>query len=188
MHKRIIMRNDNILYLDELFANNDTYLTTDSLEQNSLKEPYEIEEYILRKQAAQMDLLPDYVYKEEFYPVMDKENKPNDKINVIRKQKRKDKYKPKNVRGKGVMREGMCEECNTWFRLKTSSYWYHMNFKHGVSSNGTKYPDPQIYYTRGKAYSVCEICNQEVLLGINSKAIKYNWYKHFQKEHAKIYE
>lgn len=64
----------------------------------------------------------------------------------IRKKKRSDDfYTPRWIRGYGNVREGLCELCNPgqWFRTKQSSYWYHMNFYHGISaSTGKPYDSP----------------------------------------------
>ncbi|KAM0685820.1 hypothetical protein COBT_002964 [Conglomerata obtusa] len=184
------MKNNGVLYLDEFLSNNKENSTNgDSSEQNSFKEIYEIEEYILRKQATDMTVSPAMLYQEEYFPVInDMFPKRQSEKKEKKKIKKNEVYKPKYIRGKGVLREGMCEVCNEWFRLKTSSYWYHMNFKHGIASNGSTYPDPKIIYKEGKAISICNICNKEVLLGANKKAMSYNWYKHFQKEHVKLYE
>lgn len=185
------MKENGVLYLDDFLSTNinENFINTDSLEKNSFNEIYEIEEYILRKQAENMNINPDVFYREEFFPTFkDEKIMVDKKKSASSKLKRHQNYKPKNVRGQGVFREGLCEICNRWFRLKTSSYWYHMNFKHGIAANGMTYPEPEIYYENGKAFSVCNNCNLEIPLGGNNKALKYNWYKHFQKEHAKLYE
>lgn len=185
------MKENGVLYLDEFLATNinDTLITADSIEKNSFKEIYEIEEYILRKQAETNSAPASHFYHEEFFPTLNENHPQSTKKKLsTRKLKRHQNYKPKNIRGEGVHREGLCEECNKWFRLKTSSYWYHMNFKHGIAANGMTYPEPVVYYNKGKAFSVCKSCNVEVSLGGNNKTLKYNWYKHFQKEHAKLYE
>lgn len=108
--------------------------------------------------------------------------------NVNQNSKNVDKeiYRPKHVRGHGIHREGYCESCNQWFKLKTSSYWYHMNYKHGINSKGKKYPEPQLREVCQKIESYCSFCNQWIYLcTINGrKSIKYTWYKHFQKIHA----
>ncbi|KAI8056856.1 hypothetical protein BDF22DRAFT_617019 [Syncephalis plumigaleata] len=49
-----------------------------------------------------------------------------------------DMYTPRKVKGEGRAKLGECPVCyeegvSTWFRLKISSYWYHMNFYHGIS-------------------------------------------------------
>lgn len=185
------MKENGVLYLDDFLSTdvNETFITADSIEKNSFKEIYEIEEYILRKQAENMNVAPEVFYREEFFPTLtENKTKETQKKTALKKLKRHQNYKPKNIRGQGVFREGLCEECNKWFRLKTSSYWYHMNFKHGIAANGMTYPEPEVYYNKGKAFSVCKSCNAEVPLGGNNKTLKYNWYKHFQKEHAKLYE
>ncbi|EPR79725.1 hypothetical protein SLOPH_1690 [Spraguea lophii 42_110] len=96
-------------------------------------------------------------------------------------------YRPQHIRGKGNNREGFCKECKEWFRLKTSSYWYHMNFKHGINSKGVRYPEPFIRERSNRIESYCSICNKWVYLtNRHSKAIKYSWYKHWQKYHNEL--
>lgn len=63
-----------------------------------------------------------------------------------------DEYSPKVTRGIGYRKEARCEKCETagtpsvWLRLKQSSYWYHMNFIHGINSQtGLPYQLPQTY-------------------------------------------
>lgn len=52
------------------------------------------------------------------------------------------------TRGTGYRKEARCEICemqgiHSWFRLKQSSYWYHMNFIHGINSqNGRPFDLP----------------------------------------------
>lgn len=184
------MKRNGVLYLDDFLAKNKENDDTEAHSQNSFKEIYEIEEYILRKQGETMSFAPEVFYKEEYFPSINSisREKTAVKKQSMRTRSRNGKYKPKNIRGTGVMREGLCEICNMWFRMKTSSYWYHMNFKHGIASNGDKYPEPLIKYRDGKAFSICNLCDCEVPLGLTSKSIKYNWYKHFQKDHASYYE
>lgn len=184
------MKNNSVLYLDDFLSNNKENSTTeDSGESNAAKDFYAVEEYILRKQAMDNTLCPQMMYKEEFFPsVSDKICEKMIDRKKPRKTRQKEGYKPKYIRGKGVLREGLCEICDLWFRLKTSSYWYHMNFKHGISSNGSTYPEPTIVYRAEKAFSVCQICSKEVSLGASKKTMTYNWYKHFQKDHTKLYE
>lgn len=120
-------------------------------------------------------------------------------------------YKPRFVRGQGETREGLCEYCNpgTWHRLKQSSYWYHMNFQHGISSvTGTLYENPvdtrktsywtkkskkqqgnqgslQINYVQG----FCDSCNkwvditQENNTDADGNLRLTNWYRHAHKCH-----
>lgn len=56
-----------------------------------------------------------------------------------------DLYTPRWVRGRGALREGLCERCSpgTWLKIKQSGYWYHMNFVHGISAaSGRMYDSP----------------------------------------------
>lgn len=102
------------------------------------------------------------------------------------KRKKKDIYKPQQTRGNGQEREGFCDECNKWFRLKTSSYWYHMNYKHGINSNGVRYPEPEVRVSNSKVEGFCRVCDEWISLGnkSNQKSIKFGWYKHWQKNHS----
>lgn len=116
-------------------------------------------------------------------------------------------YRPKHIRGIGIYREGYCQICNKWFRLKTSSYWYHMNYKHGINSKGKKYPEPDLREFNNKIESFCTLCNNWIVLSgckknykngerknggnknggnvrKNIKNIKYSWFRHFQKVHV----
>lgn len=93
-------------------------------------------------------------------------------------------YAPKFVRGEGVKREGYCQVCDKWFRMKTSSYWYHMNYKHGINSKGEKYPEPIFRDLNFKVQSFCKICDEWITLGTSRKTSKFLWKRHFQKEHS----
>ncbi|EJW01314.1 hypothetical protein EDEG_00499 [Edhazardia aedis USNM 41457] len=181
----MIKRNSGILILDEFLAENTDQISQNSIDKYCFKEIYEIEEYILRKQQQTTYVYPETTFFEENIP---KEKKQFKKPPKCLLKKKGSSYRPKHIRGEGPMREGLCEDCNEWFRLKTSSYWYHMNFKHGVASNGEKYPEPDVYFKSGRPVSICPLCDHEIYLGANIKILKYNWYKHFQKNHKKDYE
>lgn len=94
-------------------------------------------------------------------------------------------YKPRIVRGEGVEREGYCEKCDKWFRLKTSSYWYHMNYKHGISSSGKLCPEPELRDRNYRVEGFCKECNSWIVLGSNPKNVKFGWFRHWQKIHCK---
>lgn len=100
-------------------------------------------------------------------------------------ENRENKYQPKFIRGKGPEREGHCEICNKWYKLKTSSYWYHMNYKHGINSKGEKYPEAKIRQRERKVEAFCNQCNDWIPLGINKKGTKFTWLRHLQKNHYK---
>ncbi|WBW73910.1 DUF4451 family conserved fungal protein [Schizosaccharomyces osmophilus] len=58
-----------------------------------------------------------------------------------------DYYLPRYTRGQGKKKEGLCPICClhksfVWLRTKTSAYWYHMNFLHGIHSKGRPYHPP----------------------------------------------
>lgn len=58
-----------------------------------------------------------------------------------------DFYVPRFTRGHGISKLGLCPICShqgefIWLRTKTSAYWYHMNFVHGIHSKGRPYQPP----------------------------------------------
>ncbi|EPY51886.1 fungal protein [Schizosaccharomyces cryophilus OY26] len=58
-----------------------------------------------------------------------------------------DYYLPRYTRGQGKKKEGLCPICCfqkkiVWLRTKTSAFWYHMNFLHGIHSKGRPYHPP----------------------------------------------
>lgn len=93
-------------------------------------------------------------------------------------------YSPRFTRGIGTEREGYCEACDKWFRLKTSSYWYHMNYKHGISSRGSKYPEP-IFRDASKTEGYCKECGKWIHLGNKKRSPRFAWLRHWQKAHTK---
>lgn len=92
-------------------------------------------------------------------------------------------YRPAETRGSGTAREGMCAICGKWYRLKTSNYWYHMNFTHGITSQGGAYPRPKVFLCKRGTCAVCPLCGAEILLGSgNRRACRlFNWYRHCQR-------
>ncbi|WUR04907.1 putative meiotic expression up-regulated protein 26 [Vairimorpha necatrix] len=113
---------------------------------------------------------------------LDEYKVPNKKSNF----KPTDYYKPSKTRGLKEDKEGYCLECDTWLKLKNSSYWYHMNFIHGINSKGMKYPEPEIIRkNNGKNEGYCGICEEWINLGSkrDQKRCKFGWYRHCQKIH-----
>ncbi len=94
-------------------------------------------------------------------------------------------YSPKKIRGSGSKREGYCECCDKWYNMKNSSYWYHMNYKHGINSKGEKYPTPKTRDVRGTTEGYCTICEEWVCLGLSKRNYRFNWLRHMQKTHKK---
>ncbi len=92
-------------------------------------------------------------------------------------------YSPKFIRGSGSEREGKCDICEKWFKLKTSSYWYHMNYKHGVNSKGIKCPEPIFKDKNKPVEGYCKMCNQWIYLGNSKKKSNFPWLRHWQKHH-----
>lgn len=95
------------------------------------------------------------------------------------------------TRGIGYRKEARCEICESqgqqaWLRLKQSSYWYHMNFIHGINSkNGRPFELPaafrknlarmQIKYIEvthsmnSEFQGFCKICSLWITLDIHSE-------------------
>lgn len=55
-----------------------------------------------------------------------------------------DLYTPRWTKGVGDSKVGLCPICipETWFKMKVSAFWYHMNFYHGISPKGQPYSPP----------------------------------------------
>lgn len=98
-----------------------------------------------------------------------------------------DLYTPQLQRGKGDWKEGYCSLCKPgiWLRIKQSSYWYHMNYHHGINAaTGKSYDPPSDYRLERIACSenggngsvllrvngVCGVCGTEV--AISSKYLE----------------
>ncbi|KAI5148777.1 hypothetical protein ENBRE01_0527 [Enteropsectra breve] len=102
-------------------------------------------------------------------------------------------YVPSATRGKGPTKEAFCRLCRGWFRMKNSSYWYHMNYIHGINKNGKRIPEPvlrkkhsALKENKDKKYEgFCKECGKWLVLGNTEKGIKFGWYKHWQREHSK---
>lgn len=94
-------------------------------------------------------------------------------------------YRPAVIRGAGALREGYCARCDQWFKLKTSSYWYHMNYKHGISAKGRICPEPKLRERMGQKEGFCKECREWIVLGINNRSVRFGWFKHWQKLHCK---
>ncbi len=85
-------------------------------------------------------------------------------VQVKGKMEAEDLYSPRITRGKGYRKEARCDVCESegravWLRMKQSSYWYHMNFIHGINSqSGKPYELPSLYrnVTVSSVFSKCE--------------------------------
>lgn len=95
-------------------------------------------------------------------------------------------YSPRRVRGTGSEREGYCETCDRWYNMKNSSYWYHMNYKHGINCRGEKYPMPRVRERGAVREGYCEECGEWVSLGSVKKSFRFSWLRHMQRQHRKI--
>lgn len=183
----------NVLYLDDFLSLDDNLsnISFDSQETYELSSIYKLEEYKLEK----------FVKEEAIYCSFGSSNESpinslgNDSdltsLGHLYVQKGKSKglddvYRPKKVRGNGNLREGYCCDCNLWFKLKTSSYWYHMNYKHGINSRGIKYPEPETRCLDCKVEGFCKVCNTWIVLGHRKsrRSIMFGWFKHWQKIHG----
>ncbi|RVD92378.1 meiotic expression up-regulated 26-like protein [Tubulinosema ratisbonensis] len=156
------MRKKNTLYLEDLL-------------------PYvqETEEYLLEENINEMFHYNDFVKS-----IGTKENITFDEEKGPKKLEKKP-YKPVLTRKLITGNEGYCKVCDKWFKLKNSSYWYHMNFIHGINSEGKKYPEPKIRIGVDKLESFCKACNKWIFLGTKrgAKSYRFTWFKHWQKNH-----
>ena len=113
-----------------------------------------------------------------------KENSGN-KIRKIFSMTEEYSYKPISYRFSGKLREGQCSVCNGWFKLKTSSYWYHMNYIHGINKNNVKIPVEFRTKTTNKfLMAYCEICNDWISINTKNNNKTFGWRKHWQKFHS----
>lgn len=94
-------------------------------------------------------------------------------------------YSPKRIRGTGSQREGYCEYCEKWYNMKNSSYWYHMNYKHGINCKGEKYPMPKLREVSALTQGYCTQCDEWICLGSTKKNYRFSWLRHVQKMHRK---
>lgn len=104
-----------------------------------------------------------------------------------------DLYGPLWTRGIGKLKEGLCRLCppESWFKIKISAYWYHLNFHHGISQTTGKQflpPEKERYNAEKRLREgLCHQCLQWVPLDsvrhtpVNVPRIY--WWKHAQKCH-----
>ncbi|KAI9474169.1 MAG: hypothetical protein EXX96DRAFT_580835 [Benjaminiella poitrasii] len=97
-----------------------------------------------------------------------------------------DLYTPKWVRYTGNAKQGYCDLCQKWFQLKTSAYWYHLQFSHGICSvTGTHFKMPLCTRksSNGKVEGFCHQCRQFVTAYHGKKKNYMLWYRHAHKCH-----
>ena len=109
-----------------------------------------------------------------------------------------DLYTARWIRGEGVQREGWCNLCRRWLRLKNSEYWYDKTFSHGVShATGLPFDEPCQQRTaqhcpagknagrrtRAVEEGQCNICRKWYPLASGRSGRKRGqaWYKHAYK-------
>ena len=103
-------------------------------------------------------------------------------------------YKPAEYRGTSLKKEGRCPICvNSWFRIKQSTYWYHMNYDHGIKSNGEHYDMPVSMKRDSPNENVKALCGRcaewVVLKSVRKQGGVFvpfdpefkQWFKHQQK-------
>ncbi|KAI7000134.1 hypothetical protein KC360_g738 [Hortaea werneckii] len=98
-----------------------------------------------------------------------------------------DLYTAQWVRGERTTRAGWCGYCCTWYRLKDSAYWYHMNYTHGISSSGTQYQAPlslRQSMSSTELEGLCPGCNLWILIGRGVRC-RTGYYRHAYKCHGK---
>lgn len=97
-----------------------------------------------------------------------------------------DLYTPRWVRGDGPAREGFCSLCEqgSWLQLKTSQYWYHVRFTHGVNSNTGKIYDPPLRLRicddpLASIYGFCGECHQWIAICTPRRKRSFTpWFRH----------
>ena len=99
------------------------------------------------------------------------------KLMVLNHKTAGDQYTPQYVRFADFLKEGLCEHCDPprWYKLKTSNYWYHVQFNHGISHRTGK-PFALPSETR-KGEGLCPICKKWVPLD-SKGAPAFHWFKH----------
>ncbi|KAJ4148641.1 hypothetical protein LMH87_003102 [Akanthomyces muscarius] len=116
--------------------------------------------------------------------------KPSDPDLIPHKQEPRfegDMHTPKWVRGHGEKREGWCGLCKPgrWLVLKTSAYWYHKAFTHGISAaTGAPFQGPldkrRIDGKMDVWEGLCGNCNTWIrLFGRKKKGTA--WFRHTYK-------
>lgn len=165
---------------------NDSIISLESLELNSLSDVNEIMEYIIKRipknkeiyKSRNQKIQTKNNYKEEiFQPI-------NNEIYKTFEVKNRNLYSPLEIRGEGTNREGKCPYCLCFLKMKTSNFWYHMNFTHGVSSKGIKYPEPIILDCELGKYLKCTQCSIKIKYNPNKPSLSYStYYKHYHTEH-----
>jgi hypothetical protein len=101
-----------------------------------------------------------------------------------------DMYTPRWVRGGHLSSEGLCPYCfqagtEIWLKTKSSAYWFHLSFHHGISSK-TFQPFPRLPQVRessdGQREVLCENCDEWINLTPakqNYQAVEsMEWWRH----------
>lgn len=88
-----------------------------------------------------------------------------------------DSYTPRFVRYQGLKKEGLCELCTPprWYKLKTSHYWYHVQFTHGIDQK-TKKPF-SLPAEKNEGRGKCPHCRKWISLNEDSAA-GLLWFRH----------
>ncbi|KAI9220000.1 hypothetical protein BC828DRAFT_348732 [Blastocladiella britannica] len=105
------------------------------------------------------------------------------------------RYTPLWTRGLAREKEGLCRLCppESWFKIKISAYWYHLNFYHGISSvTGLPFQGPvaaRFNELLDIREAKCHNCKRWVPIDTARHAPvnipEIYWWKHAQKCHCK---
>lgn len=145
-----------------------------------------------------------------------KHDKPSSSPRPAKRRSSEDLYSPTTVRGAGYLKEGLCPLCPeaSWFKIKQSAYWYHMNFTHGISAmTGRPYEMPSLYqfspicneivlknrdlihpYKEVQMEGLCDCCGEWISIIVIPKSMSNRpfkafshsvWFKHSQKCHQR---
>lgn len=166
---------------------NENHISLDSLDYNSMSDSDAMFKYILRKDEKNIEKesASNFNYEDqknfqENKKIKNRKSFPDYGEVII------DSYRPLQIRGQGSGREGMCPHCRCFFKLKTSNYWYHLNYTHGINPKGMPYPDAKCESDSNGYYAICPVCNTDIRLGKKpNSTFMAPYFKHFYKNHKK---
>lgn len=166
---------------------NDSIISLESLELNSLSDANEIMEYIVKRMPRKKSNFKQKAkeYPQKQFQVEKNTFKPiRQDIPKIYEVKNRNLYSPLEIRGEGINREGKCPYCLCFLKMKTSNFWYHMNFTHGINSKGIKYPSPILLDCELGKYLRCPQCSLKIKFNKGKQSLTYStYYKHYHSEH-----
>lgn len=100
-----------------------------------------------------------------------------------------DMYAPIWISGSGSERAGWCRVCPSWHDLRSSGYWYHLHFTHGVSCATGKRFTPPIDIRRsptetGELEVNCSKCRSWLVVGKGANRCRTAYFRHAYRCHT----